>query len=182
MNVITTDTSPVIETSRLSLRPVSLEDEEEIFFLRSDKEVGKYIARNLQNTTDEAKDFILARLEDLIAHKISFWAITFKGERPLIGTICLWNFTENNTVAEVGYDLMPMYQKQGIMNEAMNAVLNFGFNRLKFQRIEAFTQKENERSKSLLLKNKFVLHPSRIDEGFPENIIFELNNLDFNTP
>ena len=181
MNVLNTDTSPIIETSRLSLRPVNIEDEEQIFFLRSDREVGKYIARNLQNTSDEAKEFILKRLDDISLHKISFWAITFKGERPLVGTICLWNFTENNTVAEVGYDLMPMYQKQGIMSEALNAVLNFGFHQLKFQRIEAFTQRKNESSKALLLKNKFVLHPTRTDEGFPENIIFELHHQDFNT-
>lgn len=180
MNITSMNTSPVIETSRLVLRPVNLKDAEQIFFLRSDREVGKYIARDLQNTSDEAKEFILKRLDDISLHKISFWAITFKDERPLVGTICLWNFTENNTVAEVGYDLMPMYQKQGIMTEAMKAVLNFGFNQLEFQRIEAFTQKKNERSKALLLKNKFVLHPNRTDEGFPENIIYVLNNQDFN--
>jgi len=103
-----------------------------------------------------------------------YWAITLKGKTRLIGTICLWNFTEENSVAEVGYDLNPEFQKKGIMSEALKAVVSYGFQKLEFSRIEAFTQIENESSKLLLIKNKFKLHPTRIDEGFPENIIFEL--------
>ena len=179
MSISNIDTSPVLETERLKLRKATLEDANEVFFLRSNKEVGKYIARAPQQTVDEAKDFILARQKDFETHKTSYWGITLKENDVLIGTICLWNFTENSTVAEVGYDLNPAFQKKGIMNEALDLVLNFGFDKLKLHQIEAFTQKKNKSSIALLQRNGFQQHPTRIDEGFPENIIFELHQLNF---
>lgn len=180
MSISNIDTSPVLETERLKLRKVTLDDAQEVFFLRSDKEVGKYIARAPQQIIKEAEDFILARQKDIEVCKIAYWAITIKGNDTLVGSICLWNFTNNNTVAEVGYDLSPDFQKKGIMNEALGLVLNFGFDKLKLLQIEAFTQKKNKSSVALLVKNKFTQHPSRIDEGFPENIIFELKQEDYN--
>jgi ribosomal-protein-alanine N-acetyltransferase len=180
MNILNIDTSPVLETERLKLRQVTLEDANEVFFLRSDKDVGKYIARAPEKSIKDAENFITARQKDIKQHKISYWAITIKGNDTLVGSICLWNFTNNNTVAELGYDLHPDFQKKGIMNEALELVLNFGFNKLNFYQIEAFTQKKNLSSVALLKRHKFQQHPSRTDEGFPENIIFELKQEDYN--
>jgi len=176
MSITNIKSFPVLETQRLILRQVNADDAQEIFFLRSDKEVGKYIERSPQKNIKEAKDFIAKRIEDVAECKISYWAIVLKDNPMLIGTICLWNFNENKTIAEVGYDLNPTFQKKGLMSEALNEVIKFGFGRLALKRIEAFTQKNNVGSKMLLLKSKFVQHPTRIDEGFPENIIFELSN------
>ena len=168
-----------LQTERLVLRQLKASDAEDQFMLRSSSEVGKYIARDLQTDVSQSEKFIDDRNEDIAQNKIMYWAITLKGQTRLIGTICLWNFTEDNSVAEVGYDLKPEFQKKGIMSEALKAVISYGFQKLGFSRIEAFTQKENESSKSLLVKNKFQLHPTRIDEGFPMNIIFELYRDDY---
>ena len=170
---------PVLETERLVLRQLKSSDAEDQFILRSSAEVGKYIARDLQTDVGQSEKFIEDRNEDIAHNKIMYWAITLKDQSRLIGTICLWNFTEDNSVAEVGYDLNPKFQKKGIMSEALKEVISYGFKKLEFSRIEAFTQKENESSKSLLIKNKFQLHPTRIDEGFPMNIIFELYRDDY---
>jgi len=169
----------VLETERLILRQVNESDASEVFFLRSSPEVGKYIERDLQTDIGQSVKFIKDRNVDISQNKVRYWGITLKNNSKLIGTICLWNFTEGNTVAEVGYDLNPEFQKKGIMSEALKAVVSYGFKKLKFSRIEAFTHKENQSSRSLLMKNKFQLHPTRVDEGFPENIIFELYQDDY---
>jgi len=174
MNILNLTPFTELETERLVLRQLKSSDAEDQFMLRSSSEVGKYIARDLQTDVSQSEKFIEDRNEDIAQNKIMYWAITLKGKTRLIGTICLWNFTEENSVAEVGYDLNPEFQKKGIMSEALKAVVSYGFQKLEFSRIEAFTQIENESSKLLLIKNKFKLHPTRIDEGFPENIIFEL--------
>jgi len=168
-----------LKTERLVLRQLKISDAEDQFVLRSSAEVGKYIARDLQTDVSQSEKFIEDRNEDIAQNKIMYWAITLKGETRLVGTICLWNFTVGNTVAEVGYDLNPEFQKKGIMSEALKAVVSYGFQNLEFSRIEAFTQIENQSSKLLLMKNQFQLHKTRIDEGFPKNIIFELYREDY---
>ena len=69
----------------------------------------------------------------------------------MIGSICLWNFSEDRKVAEIGYDLDPKYQRKGIMTESINAVLNFGFRKLSLEKIEAFTQKQNKERNFIVL-------------------------------
>ena len=97
-----------------------------------------------------------------------------KDQSNIIGTICLWNFSEDRKVAEVGYELLPDYHRRGIMSETLGAVLNYGFNELNLQEIVAITNKHNENSIGLLLKHHFILEEGKEDEGFPDNIIFSL--------
>jgi len=175
MRKLNTTTFPVLETERLVLRQVNKDDVNEVFFLRSSTEVGKYIARDPQKNINETIAFIEKTKRNMNDNKAIPWAITFKNNDKLIGTLSLHSFSEENTVAEIGYDLSPEFQKKGIMSEALKAVISYGFQDLQLLMIEAFTQIENESSKLLLVKNKFQLHPTRVDEGFPKNIIYELH-------
>ncbi|MGK0390464.1 MAG: ribosomal-protein-alanine N-acetyltransferase [Maribacter sp.] len=175
MNNINFTPFPTLETERLILRPINISDDKEIFFMRSDKEMNKYIARDLGKDISEAHAFI-EKMNNFIANNISIlWAIQLKGDSTLIGTICLWNFTEDKYIGEVGYDLMPDFQGKGIMDETMKAVTNYGFNSLQLRAIEAYTQKGNILSRKLLDNNHFTWHKERKDEGFPLNLIYVLN-------
>ena len=100
-----------------------------------------------------------------------------KGNEDLIGTICLWNFSKDNTIAEIGYELLPKYFKKGIMSEAIASIIDFGFATLNLKAIEAFTQKKNLSSINLLKRYNFTLESNRKDQGFPLNIIFKLTNI-----
>ena len=77
----------------------------------------------------------------------------------LIGVVCLWNFTEDLRTAELGYELMPAFQKQGFMQEAISSVLHYGFEQIFLDNIEAFTHKKNKNSIKLLKKNGFTRSP-----------------------
>ena len=168
---------PLLSSERLGLRKIQVQDANEIYFLRSNPEVNKFILRTPTKNIEEAKSFIVDRLNDFKTRKVFFWAITLKDNPQLIGSICLWNFNEDKTIAEVGYDLHPDFQKKGIMNESLQLVLNFGFKQLQLITIEAFTHKENMGSIQLLKRNHFKLETNRIDEGFPHNIIFSLDQI-----
>lgn len=171
---------PEIKTERLFLRKIEESDCDNILFLRSDITVNKFIERpenrKTKNKTDAIK-FINEINEAFEKNKSVSWGITLKNNPKVIGTICLWNFSENNKTAEVGYDLNPEFQRFGIMNEALNSIIDFGFNKLKLDTIEAFTHKENENSKKLLEKNEFVFIETRTDLENDSNIIFELKNI-----
>ena len=169
-------TFPILKTKRLLLRKLTLDDAQQIFYLRSDKIVNQFILRPKQKDYNEALTFIKDRNNDIKNGKIFYWVISLKEEDELIGTICLWNFSENNSVSEIGYDLRPEYFNKGIMTEAIKTILDFGFETLNLSSIEAFTHTEKTNSIKLLEGNKFVFQSERKDEGFPLNKIFVLKN------
>lgn len=167
---------PFITTDRLSLRNIESSDADVILFLRSDKAVTKFIHRPENRKTrnlDDAVKFIGELNQYFESNKSITWGISLKNEDNIIGTICLWNFSEDNKTAEVGFDLNPKFQGKGFMNESMMAIIDFGFTELKLSKIEAFTHRENENSKKLLEKNGFDLQEHRKDENNPLNIIYE---------
>ena len=124
---------PEIKTERLFLRKMEESDCDAILFLRSNETVTKFIERpenrKTKNKTDAIK-FIKEINEAIKKNKSISWGITYKNNPEIIGTICLWNFSQNNKTAEVGYDLNPEFQGLGIMSEALNSIIDFGFNNL----------------------------------------------------
>ena len=147
---------PTLQTERLILRKLSLDDAEEIFFLRSDEEVNRYLDRKKANDLDDALAFINRVNIGIANDKWMYWAVCFKDNPKLIGTLCLWNLNEDENKAEVGYELVPESQGKGIAKEALSIVVEFGFETLKLDKIEAYTHKENLASIKLLGKLNFV--------------------------
>ncbi|WP_139419672.1 GNAT family N-acetyltransferase [Chryseobacterium mulctrae] len=163
-----------IETERLVLKSIDESHVEDILKIRSNEVVNQFVKRISPKTNYDALDFILTIKKRVENKETFYWGISLKNQPNLIGTICLYRFSEDRTEAEVGYELLPDYHRKGIMSEALKAVLNFGFNELYLNEILAFTNKFNENSKSLLLKNDFTLEEGRVDEGFPDNLVFSL--------
>lgn len=165
---------PDITTKRLVLRKLSISDSEIVFSLRSSKEVTKYIDRPLYKDKEEAMFFLNKTIKSINNNEVIVWTIRYMESLKPIGTICLWNFSEDQKTAEVGYDMLPEFQGKGYMSESLKSVINFGFNELKLKTIEAFTSKYNKGSIRLLEKNHFILQKERKDEDFPDNIIYNL--------
>lgn len=161
-----------LETERLILKPIDESHVDDILKIRSNEITNQFVKRIQPKTNYDALDFILTIKKRTQNNETFYFGITYKNQQNLIGTICLYRFSDDRTEAEVGYELLPEFHKKGIMSEALSAVLNFGFNELNLQTILAFTNKFNENSKTLLLKNDFVLQEGRIDEGFPDNLVF----------
>ncbi|MDV7698116.1 GNAT family N-acetyltransferase [Chryseobacterium soli] len=164
-----------IETDRLVLKEINESHVEDILKIRSNEMINQFVQRNSPKNNYDALQFILTIKERTKNKETFYWGISLKDQPNLIGTICLWKFTEDRKQAEVGYELLPDYHRKGIMSEALAAIIHFGFNDLQLQEMVAMTNKFNENSKGLLLKHQFVLEEGRKDEGFPDNIIFSLN-------
>ncbi|RQO37908.1 N-acetyltransferase [Chryseobacterium sp. KBW03] len=169
-----------LETTRLILKAINENDTEDILRIRSNEVTNRFVRRNSPKNNYDALQFILTIKERTKNNQTVYFGISLKGQQNLIGTICLWNFSEDRKTAEVGYELLPEYHRQGIMSEALKAVLNCGFNELHLQEIVAITSRFNENSKGLLLKHDFILEEGKEDEGFPDNIIFSLKRVSDN--
>ena len=163
-----------ITTERLFLRRIKQADWKMISYLRSDKEVNKFVKRPNADSKEKALEFISKINKGIEDQNLCQWVITEKNSIEMIGSICLWNFSEDRKTAEVGYDLSPKFQEKGIMNESLKSILEFGFRNLNLDFIEAYTQKNNESSKKLLERNGFILVPDKKDKDNHMNIIYEI--------
>lgn len=150
-------TFPVLETLRLSLRRLSPEDAQAIYELRSDHEVAKLTGREPARNIHDAKDYI-QKIDHMInENSCVFWAISYKDQSALMGTLCFWNFDINNKSIEIGYELLPEFQRRGIMVESLEAIINFGFENIGAEIITAFPSVYNPSSVNVLEKLNFKL-------------------------
>ncbi len=162
---------PLLTTERLILRKAVIEDAPEIFFLRSDPRVLKYIDREPAQSLEEAQQFITLITDNLESNNGINWAISLKDDSRLIGTIALWRLIKEHHRAEIGYTLHPDFQGKGIMDEAMKAIIDYGFNVMNLHSIEANINPDNKASQNLLERNNFV-REAYFKENYYHNGIF----------
>jgi ribosomal-protein-alanine N-acetyltransferase len=172
---------PILETERLELRRLVDADVDEIFTLRSDQELMKYIPRPLANTKEDALAHITMINDKIDSNKGINWAITFKDNPKLIGIIGYYRIKPEHYRAEIGYMLLSEFQGQGIISEAINEVVNYGFKEMKLHSIEAIIAPKNFSSEKVLQKNGFVkeahLKENEYYEGqFLDTVIYSLLN------
>ena len=146
---------PTIQTERLELVKITQLHLKDIYNLFADENVTRFY--NLLPLTEESEaqkfiDWYENRFSDKLGIR---WGISLKGEQNIIGTVGFNNFAKRHR-ANIGYDLQTEYWNKGIMTETLEAVLDFGFNRLEINRIEAEVMQGNENSERLLNKLNFM--------------------------
>ncbi|MEO7265230.1 MAG: GNAT family N-acetyltransferase [Ferruginibacter sp.] len=165
MLVLNFDPFPILETERMILRAVSLEDAEDMFFLRTNEDAMKFINKALPKSIADILELVAKMNDNTMRIQ---WAMALKTDNKLIGTIGYHIIDKDHHRAELGYMLHPMQWNKGLMSEAIQAVLDFGFNKLGLHSIEARINPANNASSKILLKHNFV------KEGyFKESYLFE---------
>ena len=146
-----------LTTPRLLLRPLVAADAPAVLFLRSDPGTMRYIGRPPLHTLAEAGELIDFWNGLLATDAAATWAVA-RPEAPaaLLGTICLWNLQPAHRQGEIGYSLHPGSRGQGLMGEAVEAVVAFGFSVLNLHRIEARLHPDNAASARLLARHGFA--------------------------
>ncbi len=148
---------PEIKTERLLLRKMTDADAPELLFLRSDEKVMQFIGREKTKSIEEATAFIQKINAAVDANETIMWAIALN-EVPgtMIGTICFWNILKDHYRAEIGYILHPGFWGKGMMQEAVRAAVDFGFNEMKLHSIAGHINPQNVASGIVLEKCGFV--------------------------
>ena len=157
---------PEIETERILLRQLSEDDAGELYFLRSDPEVLKYIGREPAKSVKATAEFIGQINADIDENIVILWGMALK-DNPykIIGTVCIWHIMKEHSRGELGYVLHPGFWKKGLMKEALTAVVNYAFDKLEFHSLEADVHPGNVASVALLESMGFVK-----EAHFKENV------------
>ncbi len=167
---------PILITERLTLRQLLMNDAQNIFSLRSDSEINKYLDRQPCKTIEDAVNFINNVTENIKKNESIYWVITLTESKTFVGTICLFEFLEKHNTCEIGYELLSNYQGKGIMQEATRKVLEYAIETIKVQTIEAFTHKNNQSSIKLLEKLEFKKSIAP-DKTNLDNYVFTLRRI-----
>jgi ribosomal-protein-alanine N-acetyltransferase len=147
---------PRLETDRLVLRWLRIEDVDFIFKEWGDLVVTYYMRDEEPLKTRQQAEEMVQHLQNPETYQsMRWWGIELKAKGILIGTIgyCAWDKQHHH--AEVGYDMSPEYWGQGLMPEALRAVVRYGFEEMGLNRVEATTHTENLRSQRVLEKLGF---------------------------
>ncbi|QPC46968.1 GNAT family N-acetyltransferase [Mangrovibacillus cuniculi] len=143
---------PTLETARLTLRKITLEDVEEMHSYASNEEVSKYVTWQTHNTLYDTKEFIQYVLSQYENKKVAPWGIEYKENGKFIGTIDFVSWSLKHQVAEIGYVLSQEYWGKGIVTEAANELITYGFNNMELVRIQARCFVENVGSARVMEK------------------------------
>lgn len=164
---------PILETENLILRQISLDDNQEVFEIRSSQETMKFIPRPLAETIEDAQKFIEECNSSIEKNDLINWAIAKKEDNKLIGMIGFFRLQPENFRGEIGYILNPNFHGKGIMKEAADEALKYGFEELHFHSIEAVIDPRNNASERILQKTGFTK-----EAHFKENFFYNGEFLD----
>ena len=174
---------PYLETKRLLLRQTTLGDIEAVFAVFCDPKVTQF--HNLDTFThlEQATKVVERRIESFRNRRGIRWEIVQKQNNYLIGS-CGFTWHPEINAAEVGYELNSRFWQQGIMTEALTAILQYGFKVTKIELAIAEVMLSNVASQKLLKKLGFrsqgILEKRGFWKGQHHDLEkFELVEIDF---
>jgi ribosomal-protein-alanine N-acetyltransferase len=146
---------PELETERLLLREITLADAPDIFATYSDPEVMRYWGSPPHASIEESCLMIQGIAGSFMAQEGIRWGITLKPSNQIIGSCGHWRMIKRHFRTEIGYELARPFWGHGIMAEAVEAIVQFGFTRMGLHSVEAQIDPANTRSARLLERLRF---------------------------
>lgn len=142
---------PVLRTPNLDLRQITSADRECIYELFCEPEVTLFTAHPTPNHLRDVESQIIRWQDEYLRGVGMQWAITLGHSTEHVIGIC--GFEELDCEGRVGrvqYYLHPMYWRHGLMTQALEAVVRYGFSSLGLNRIDNWISLENFAASGLM--------------------------------
>lgn len=143
---------PTLETDRLILCKMTLDDAEAVFAYASDPEVSRYALWETHRSIEDTRAFLELAIGKYENGGEPDWGIVYKGDHRFVGTCGIVSWEPDHARAELGYALSRGYWDRGLMAEAVRAMISFGFERMGLNRLEARCIAENGASARVMEK------------------------------
>lgn len=143
---------PTIQTDRLILRKLAKEDADDMFKYASEPAVSRFMPWEAHKTIEDTKEFLAFVIKAYEQQRKLTWAIELKATGQMIGTIDYVSWQPKRFKAEIAYTLSPEYWGKGLMREAVDGLLAFGFKEMELNKVEAPIMLENVQSRRLAQK------------------------------
>lgn len=146
--------TPVLETERLVLRPVTVADAEAAWLWTSDEDVNRYMNYMIHKTLQDTIDWLKMEEAALESDTMYDFGFVLKKTGELIGTGGL-GYRKDCGMWELGYNLRKDCWNRGLATEAAARILQFGREELHIKKFLARHAKENPASGRVMEKNGF---------------------------
>lgn len=135
---------PIIKTDRITMRQILKEDAERIFEMRANPRTNRFIFRPEMEEPKNAVELV-AKVEEGYRNKsVLAWAGILRDGNRIIGTCGFNSISHQNLRAEIGGELLVDYWGKNIALEAVNGIIEYGFNQLGLNTIEAKVNPDNK--------------------------------------
>ncbi len=145
----------ILETSRLTLRFMDERDIDALYAVYSDPVVARYLSRPPQTERAQAEKMMVNVLAGYANGSGVNFGVVRRDDGVLMGNCMFFGFHDESRRAEIGYSMARAYWGQGYMNEALIALIDYGFGPLGLNRLEADIDPRNENSAKSLKRLGF---------------------------
>lgn len=142
---------PELETERIKLRKIQPTDAEDMFEYASDTDVTRYLSYD-HKEIEETQKYIEKKQNQYALGQCMIWGAEYKENKKYIGAFGFTHWSPEDGCAEIAYTLSQKYWGKGIAKEIASKIMEFGFDKMELNRIEARCFAENEKSAKLLIK------------------------------
>ena len=156
MNELIFESFPELTTQRLLLRQITQEDDKSLLEVLSNEVTCEYLIHNALNDIAAVKRMIAGMQRFFDEKQRIRWGIAQKQDHSVIGHCGFFDIDRSNCCAEISYCLKNGLWGQGIMTEALGAMLKFGFKDYGLNRIVGKVMKGNIGSIKVLQKLGFI--------------------------
>ena len=139
----------MLETERLIMRPMVEADVDEIFAMRSDEDIMRFIRK--PQGRSESFDWIKLVSERWDGEKLGFCTVIEKKTDKFLGWCGLWRLLETDEM-EIGYAIEKVNWGKGFATEAAERFMQYAFEELKTEKLVAVARPENTASRRVMEK------------------------------
>jgi ribosomal-protein-alanine N-acetyltransferase len=151
----------ILQTQRLTLRPVRVEDAPALFAARGDAEAMRYWDWPEQPDVGHVQGILAAHIPQPDDDSMLWWVAALSQDGPAIGECDLSEIDHHHGRAEIGFLFARAHWGQGYAREAMERVMAYGFGDLGLERLSARVHDGNSASLRLLERLGFA-HEGRL--------------------
>lgn len=144
--------SESIRTPRLLLRKVQESDANDMFEYTSNETVTRFLSWYHHTDIIQTKNYISALIKEYELKTCFAWGIELFEIHKFIGIVRLFDISYPNKRGEISFIMNPTFQGRGFISEAINAVLNFCFNEIQLNRVQARCATDNISSERVMRK------------------------------
>lgn len=168
---------PKLETKRLLLTKLDMSHLDDLFEVYSNPQTTTYVPRNVHKNKEETRSLLEKMMETTDESKSFIWSVIYKGNQKVIGTCGIWVLPNNS--ASLGAVISPLYWGNGLIVEALEELIKFGFQELSLNRIEGRCDVKNIASERVMQKLKMTYEGTlrqsvKINERYCDSKVYSL--------